>query len=1025
MSIIIIQLSDLHITTQDDEAVHRWPALCRAVESETTASAEISACVVLFCGDAAHAGKKDQFGVVANLLATLKQAIKGVPVYILTIPGNHDCDLTSKDDAARLALRNSVTHELPPNSTAHILLQVQANYFAFAAAVGEPNSSLTLECPYYRPFIINADGRRIRFDLFNTAWTSILNETDDLRFPVSVFNPRDEVESDIAIAVLHHPIHWLLEASVRRPLRNAISDSCDFVLTAHEHQSDVTRIGRQGHGEVDYIQGGVLQEGANPSLCSFNVIMLDLSRWRRQVKRFFWSEDHFELEDEPVETEIPRANRLDRALRLRSHFEEWLDELEDPISHPREPNLRLCHVFSYPELRKLTESRPDSTDAQVAPDSLPRIRRIRSEEVIAEISEHSRILITGGDRSGKTSLSKRLFADLRLAGKAPAILRGGDLSNSGSEPGLRQTCETAITKTYQFLTPASYEQLPIEQRVLILDDFHDSPRGITRAKIMSFFERRFGQIIFVASDDLNIEVMGASGDATVSFGTYQRYELCDFGHVRLQDLTERWLALGNTQLDAAALADKTRDTCARLESLLSLAGLPHTPWLLTVILSESEAVESSGVAAKNGDYAHLYHALATFALSRSRLRQFDIHGKFTYLGELAHFMYTERRSALTYLEFHDFHSKHCDRFDLTFSFDSVSADFLENKMMRLDEDEYAFRHKWVYCFYMAWWLSRNIHEDRAAGIVADMANQLYHDVSANVLLFLTHLSDDPKIINQMREAARSYYRAFGIATLQDDARALGGLAGFTAGFMLPATSPEENRRLIHDQQDERLVISTPQNHDGRSIKIVPDESDERREIGKQLEQVRGALQTLRIIGQVLRNGASSIEAAEKTALMEEVIGVAGRLLGYIYSQESELIVWRKQLRHRLMRTQLNAGQGATREHLRKVQAVARARADGYVFDMVWLASLGMIRRVADAIGMPLLDPTLERVRKRMPTVFVELTSIAVNLGRRKRRVCSDQIVALHKRLAKAQNELPRNVLRGLEAIPKPDTCSTV
>ena len=46
--------------------------------------------------------------------------------------------------------------------------------------------------------------------------------------------------------------------------------------------------------------------------------------------------------------------------------------------------------------------------------------------------------------------------------------------------------------------------------------------------------------------------------------------------------------------------------------------------------------------------------------------------------------------------------------------------------------------------------------------------------------------------------------------------------------------------------------------------------------------------TIGILGQVLRNGASSIEGSEKLAIMEETLGLARRVLGRIYSFQGEI-----------------------------------------------------------------------------------------------------------------------------------------
>jgi hypothetical protein len=50
----------------------------------------------------------------------------------------------------------------------------------------------------------------------------------------------------------------------------------------------------------------------------------------------------------------------------------------------------------------------------------------------------------------------------------------------------------------------------------------------------------------------------------------------------------------------------------------------------------------------------------------------------------------------------------------------------------------------------------------------------------------------------------------------------------------------------------------------------------------ELRELRAAIRTIRILGQVLRNKALSTERPERMALMEDVLNIGRRLLGHLY-----------------------------------------------------------------------------------------------------------------------------------------------
>jgi hypothetical protein len=1021
-TLYIVQLSDAHVVSHTNGLAMRWPQLCRAVVAELPLDA--SHCVVAFCGDATMSGQASEYSVVTGLLNSLISEVRiarpAIDIRILTVPGNHDCDFQQSDQTARNTLRAQLSGSTPAESVAGIMLQVQTAYFAFSSAISPSAASLTPSNPYFCSHTLSVGPHTVAFYLVNSAWTSVRHEHPDLRYPLAAFLPT-QGEVDIAVTVLHHPLHWFMMPGVRRELRDLIDSSSDLVLTGHEHEQASGRRAPHAGGELSYQEGGVLQDANQPDLSTFNIIAIDLPSHTHSVTKYHWNGDHYVRDLPSTALAIPLHNRgrTDRRMQVAGAFGTWLDELEDPLNHPRQPHLKLSDLFEYPDLRKTTRERKGKSGTLEST-----VERIKSERCADELCTADRALITGADRCGKTSICKTLFADLHSRSKVPVLIRGDRLPKSGSESAFRSLLAEALGTQYASLDIDAFEQLDKSQRTLIIDDFQNGPtNNAARSRLLRAIDDRFGSVYLVASDDLLLELLHDQTEQSVDLVSYQRYEICDFGFSRLESLTNRWMSLGRVDPDLDDIGHKALELAQQVQSVLSLAGLPHTPWLLVVILEQTDQADAPFVAARNGSYGHLYHAVITVALSRTHLPQFDLSGKFLYLAEFAYRLYSGRRATMSEAEYALFHDSHCKRFGLPFDCLSVRDDFVSLRMLRVDGDIVAFRSKWVYCFFVAWWLSRNVHRDEASSMIEQLSSKIYHETSANILVFLAHLSDNPAILQSMRSAARALFADVRPTDLVADVQDLNRLAVKQSLFSLPPTKPGVNRRIIQDAQDEQLAKRAKRSVDGRDIDHAPcatNNDDDVEEVHRGLNKVRAALKTIDILGQVLRNGATSIEEQEKAAIMRDVLGVGYRLLGYAYGHDMQVDKVLSGIRSRAfrlmvaeVRSQSGGNETLSWHELREIGREAGKVAKSFWFDINWMAGASVLKRLSSAFSIPVLEGTLSRLRKddaSLPTAIVEL---GIRLNKRQKSIPSEALIDLHKKLDGEGNSLPKVVLEAL------------
>ena len=171
MPVLLVQLSDLHAEIKVNAVDAKWHLLCQNVVAQL--ESEITTCIIMFCGDAANTGQREQFDYASLLLNGLVDYIRNqrptVDVKVLTIPGNHDCDLTSEDSEARVGLRRLVIDKVPAASISTVLLKAQQNYFNFALEHSGVLPTLAAIRPFYCSVDFSIDERLLRFHLINSA----------------------------------------------------------------------------------------------------------------------------------------------------------------------------------------------------------------------------------------------------------------------------------------------------------------------------------------------------------------------------------------------------------------------------------------------------------------------------------------------------------------------------------------------------------------------------------------------------------------------------------------------------------------------------------------------------------------------------------------------------------------------------------------------------------------------------------------------------------------------------------------
>jgi predicted MPP superfamily phosphohydrolase len=528
MQILILHLSDIHLKTDRrlNKVLDRVEAITAALQ-RVVASAE--ACFIVISGDIAFSGQSEQYAQAIELISGLKTGLTAAAsttnVHVVVVPGNHDCDFSMSSGTRSFILENikvkdseAINEDIVGEMTA-----VQDAFFRFAAEVEGEGGEGVREGGrrLYYELHFNIKGFKVGFNCLNAAWMSRLHELQgQMVFPMHLVKGGDEA-ADLNISVFHHPDRWL-ESSNSRPFREYVEYASNIILTGHEHISDNYVKHNRAGAVTEYIEGAVLQDSHDPWTSGFNVIEIDTAMKTRRVSTYNLSKEVYRKVDETIWTSFGKALRLRSKTFINSkEFTERLVDTGLPLSHRSQHAIRLPDIFVYPDLDGLPlERKQEGTIDLIIP----------SERVTTFVSDHPQLVITGADQSGKSSLAKMIYLDSLERGLVPVLI-SGTAAKSVREEDLLKLIDSEFAFQYEPAQLDHYQQLPRDQRVLIVDDFDRSPVRSREGHslIIQVLRRHYDRIIILASDIFQF--------AELAQGTEAESELISFRHVQIRELT--------------------------------------------------------------------------------------------------------------------------------------------------------------------------------------------------------------------------------------------------------------------------------------------------------------------------------------------------------------------------------------------------------------------------------------------------------------------------------------------------------
>ena len=139
-----------------------------------------------------------------------------------------------------------------------------------------------------------------------------------------------------------------------------------------------------------------------------------------------------------------------------------------------------------------------------------------------------------------------------------------------------------------------------------------------------------------------------------------------------------------------------------------------------------------------------------------------------FLTKLCYGFFYENRKSVSIDEFDEFHTKYCEEHDVYNIGKTEVKSTLKKSKLLLFDSEITVGHKYVYYFFVAKYIADNLDKEDIQEIVKKLCKRIFKNEFANIIMFITHLSKSPMIINELINNANDIFREYEPNKLEDE-----------------------------------------------------------------------------------------------------------------------------------------------------------------------------------------------------------------------------------------------------------------
>lgn len=639
-------------------------------------------------------------------------------------------------------------------------------------------------------------------------------------------------------------------------------------------------------------------------------------------------------------------------------FMEYLDDPEANFSHSQVDAIKLSDIYISPDLRDLNNPKKRTTYKVVNLDDLTN----------AIDYEGIKFVLIANESAGKTANCKNLFINYFNSGLLPILLKGTEINNNIRSEAILKIVEDKIAEQYE--VPFKIDYFLKDRYILIIDDFHKAAKGNSKywSTLTKNIRSEFKNIILTGNSLMPIENISKK-DPFVDFDIYT---ILEFGPKFRSELVNKWYTLGIDQklIDKNELLRKHDNAVAHIRTIIGKNYIPAFPFYL---LSMLQAMESGNVQNSNYSVHGFYYELIineSFSTAIKDKKEISLY--YNYLTNFGYYLFEQNIKEISIHEFEQFHTAYCKKHDLSYSFETIVRAFESAKLLSINQ-KVRIKENYVYYFFVAKYIANNISKPATKELVTRMSIRIFKDEYASIIMFVTHLSKDEFIIEELIKNANLVFADASPAKLEDDIIGINKLINNLPKQVLELVDVEQKRgeELEEQEQAER----EEKEKEFEAEKSNYDDFNLNDDISKIdfYAKITLALKTIDILGQVTKKHWGELDGEQKLQLVMATYNLGLRTLKvylkHLQNNTKDLI---EHVREIIIEKHI-------KDRFELKEEIEEATKD-FIFKLCFLSSWGVTKRIANSIGYDKLKNTFEKALNNQPTNSVKLIDLCIKLG---------------------------------------------
>ncbi len=624
-----------------------------------------------------------------------------------------------------------------------------------------------------------------------------------------------------------------------------------------------------------------------------------------------------------------------KRLNITEQFSSFLQKTDLLMkAHSQKENVLLNDIFIYPELEQYDVLRGYD-------------KKERPKNLIEALSDYPKLLIAGEGQSGKTTLCKKVFIELREKNFVPVYISDKTNQYQGK---IENKISKAFKEQYQTI---SIEEIDKQRLVPIIDDFHFAKNKAKHILDLSSYDH---QIVIV--DD--IFCLNFKDENIIK--SFTHFRIREFSRSLRNQLIKKWTHLTDKETHLShnentmyqSIDNTTELVDAALGKIIGSGIMPAYPFFILSVISIYETFEKP-LDQEITSQGYCYQALIYMYLRKQGVKNDEIDAYINFLTEFAFFFYTAKKNELSIHEFNSFMDSYLDKYNLPIKQGILLKNLQQIQIIALDNcNNYSFCYPYLYYYFVAKYLAEHVGDNKK--LIESIINNLHKDENAYIAIFVSHHSKNVYILDKIIVNARSLFDKYEPATLsKEELSFFDEQLGIIVKAVLPPTNatPEKERA-------KRLATQNGvgQTNRGEKRNIVQEEDN----YDALATELRRSIKTVEVMGRIIKNRAGSLEKSRLESIFEEAVRVHLRILTSFFElikneqTQQEIVDFISNRLDKISEDKETKGKPKpmSREKSEKLARVI-------FWNMNFFAVYGFIRKIIHSLGSNKLTGIIEKV----------------------------------------------------------------